>query len=39
MKNSAGVSAASLVLSDTGKENLKISHKMMLRKEFGVIVV
>lgn len=39
MKNSEGESAASLVLSDTDKENLKISHKMMLRKEFGVIVV
>lgn len=39
MKNSEGVSAASLVLSDTDKENLKISHKMMLRKAFGVIVV
>ena len=39
MKNSEGVSANSLVLSDTDKENLKTSHKMMIRKEFGVIVV
>ena len=39
MKNSEGVSAASLLLSDTDKENLKTSHKIMIRKEFGVIVV
>ena len=39
MKNSDGVSADSLLLSDVDKVNLKTSHKMMLRKEFGVIVL
>ena len=39
MKNSDGVTAESLLLSDVDKQNLKTSHKMMFRKEFGVIVL
>lgn len=39
MKNLDGVTAESLLLSDVDKENLKTSHKMMLQKEFGVILL
>ena len=38
-KNSDGVTAHSLVLSDVDKQNLKKTHKMMLKKEFGVIIL
>ena len=39
LKNADRLTVDSLVLSDVDKQNLKTTHKMMLRKEFGIIVL
>lgn len=39
LKKLDGITEHSLVLSDVDKQNLKKTHKMMLKREFGVIIL